>query len=443
MLLLAAVIGQYAWFALDNLDDVGLQIQAKQITENLRIANGKVTIQLPPSLDTAYRESDENYLYAVIDKQGIVLAASSDKARRIFSGLSTDRRSGSEAYFRILDPDHNNAPYYALITSVNGAGEFLVLVAQGHAHGDVYIDSLLSEFATHIGWTLPVVLLAALFISIWTIRSSLKPINDLSARALMIRPETRAVRLPTTEVAVEILPLLTAINSALDRLESGFEVQRRFTANAAHELRTPLAVLTARLDDLEPSPTTRQLAEDIARMSRLVAQLLLVSRLEATTLKFEEIDLNRIAENVIGFLAPLAIAAGKSLALYPADGPVRVRGAPDALEDALRNLVENAISKTATGSEVAVTVTRDGRIAVRDHGPGVPTDLRAQVFERFWRGRERGNQGAGLGLAIVAETMRAHGGSVAVEDAAGGGAIFTMTVPLAGASAGKTLESHS
>lgn len=427
MLLMVVVIAHYTWLTIDNLDDVNLQIQAEQIAGHVHSENGKPVLRLPDVLNRAYQDAGDGYLYAVLDRNGAVLLSSSNKARDIFSLLPRERVQPGATIFRLLDPDGHGTPYYALVVAVPNHRDLLVAVAQGYIHEDVLIDSLLNEFASHIGWTLPVILLAALLISVWTIRSSLKPIKDLSDRALLIGPATRDLRLPSGQVAIEILPLINAINSALDRLEAGFEIQRRFTANAAHELRTPLAVLTARLAELDDSAVARQLGADIARMNRLVTQLLQVSRLEATTLKLEDdVDLNQLAEQMVIYLAPLAIASGRSLALQPAAEPVRLRTARLALEDALRNLIENALHHAPPGTEVGVVVGSDGTLSVRDHGPGVPPELRQQIFERFWRGRERNGKGAGLGLAIVAETMRGLGGSVTIGDAPGGGADFTL-----------------
>jgi signal transduction histidine kinase len=430
MVLVAGVAAHYTWRAIDNLDDVNLQIQAEQVARHVRLERGQPVLQLPPELDRAYHEAGDGYLYAVMNASGEMLIASSQKARDTFNTVPRERLKAGEPIFRLYGSEGHGTPYFAYIVRVPVARELLVVVAQGYIHEDVYIDSLMKEFAEHIGWTLPIILLAALLISVWTIRGSLRPIKDLSARALMIGPETRDLRLPTGEVAVEILPLINAINSALDRLERGFDMQRRFTANAAHELRTPLAVLTARLGELDDNEVVRQLGADIARMNRLVAQLLQVSRLEAAPLKIEnEVDLNDLAETVVSYLAPLAIQQHRTIALQPAPAPVMVQTARIPLEDALRNLVENALHHTPVGSEVTVTVGGDGTLSVRDHGPGVPPELRSQIFERFWRGRERNGHGAGLGLAIVAETMRGLGGSVSIADANGGGAVFVLHLP--------------
>lgn len=295
-------------------------------------------------------------------------------------------------------------------------------------------DRFVAEFVRDAGWVFPIFAAVVVAVAVWTIRSSLKPVRAVSEKAKAIAPGSIAVRLPHEGLPLELLPLVAGVNEALDRLEKGFETQRQFTANAAHELRTPLSILTAGLESLPRSEEVERLREDAERMNRLVSQLLRVARLDAQPMDLSQtVDLGTVAGRVVEHLAPWAARAGRSLAFEPAGTRVPVQGDADALGDAIRNLVENAIAHCPAGEEVTVRVDPAGSVSVLDCGPGVPPEHRDKVFERFWRSRERrgSGQGAGLGLSIVAEIARAHGGRVAVTDAPQRGACFILSVPLA------------
>jgi signal transduction histidine kinase len=207
-------------------------------------------------------------------------------------------------------------------------------------------------------------------------------------------------------------------------------MQREFTADAAHELRTPLAILATHLDALENREVAAALSADVARMSRLVNQLLSVAQLEALAVSADETaDLQAIAVDVAASLAPLALKRDRSVAVTGAAAPVAVRGNAESLRQALRNLIENALQHTPAGTEVEIEVTGEPAVHVSDRGPGVPPELRNRVVQRFWRADRRKGEGSGLGLAIVSRILAAHGGRLTVDDAPGGGARFSLRLP--------------
>jgi signal transduction histidine kinase len=167
-------------------------------------------------------------------------------------------------------------------------------------------------------------------------------------------------------------------------------------------------------------------------MNRLVEQLLCVARLDSVVLDCSSaVDLRQLAEEVVGAMAHLALAAGRTIALTGVDHPVIVIGNAAAIADALRNLIENALAHTPPGTEVVVEVEPTGVISVQDSGPGVPEEDRPRIFERFWRGKGVRADGAGLGLAIVMEIVRAHGASVTVSNRIPRGARFDVRFPAA------------
>jgi signal transduction histidine kinase len=308
----------------------------------------------------------------------------------------------------------------------SAAGPLSVLVAEVSG-GNQLVHSILREFVFDIAWYVPPFVALALLLAAFSVRRSLLPLRKASAQAGAIAPGSIALRLPEADVPTEALPLVIAVNHALDRLEQGFVIQRRFTANAAHELRTPLTIITARLDTLDGNGQLSALREEVARMNRLVEQLLCVARLDSLALDASSsVDLHQLAEEVVGSMAHLALSASRTIALTGADHPVVVTGNAAAIADALRNLIENALAHTEPESEVVVEVGPEGTISVQDSGPGIPAEDRPHIFERFWRGKGVRANGAGLGLAIVMEIVRAHGASIIVSDHVPRGARFDL-----------------
>jgi signal transduction histidine kinase len=278
-----------------------------------------------------------------------------------------------------------------------------------------------------IAWAIPLFAAATLAVGVWGIRRDLRPVRAVSERAATIAPEATGVRLSTERLPTELVPLVVAINKALDRLERGLTLQRQFTANAAHQLRTPLTILTAELDELAAGTQADKLRGDVARMNRLIDQLLRVARLDSAPMSTDSsVDLTAVAAETVKYLAPWAIEQGRAIGFEAPSGPVVVRGNTDAIADALRNLVENAVYHTPAKTEVTVAVSIDGTVEITDQGPGIAREDRERIFERFWRGPSAKTPGAGLGLAIVAEIVRAHGGAIEVGEAPGGGARFSL-----------------
>jgi signal transduction histidine kinase len=387
---------------------------------------GGLRLDLPPGLRELYSESYGRYGFAVLAEGGRVLFSSLANGAAIFPGDRTD------APERFLESRRGDAVIYgASIEKSIGNATVWIQVAQDLAHRDVLIDDIVADFFPRVGWVTVPILLLLLVIDILIFRRALRPVRQASDIAETIGPARTDVRLPTDGMPREILPLVNAVNQALARLEQGFRTQREFTGDAAHELRTPLAILSARVDTLPDAAVREALRRDIAGMSRMVSQLLEIAELEDFVVDPGEIaDLRSVAADVAAFIAPLAVAQGKTIALGGAEGPVWIAGNPETVFRAIRNLAENALSHTPAGTAVEIEVNADGVARVLDAGPGVPVGEREHIFRRFWRRDRRRPGSAGLGLSIVQRILEAHAGTITVENRASGGAVFSLRFRL-------------
>jgi signal transduction histidine kinase len=400
--------------------------QAKHIASYLALdERGEPMLNLPQPMVNSYRSTTGSQRYAIRDQAGTVLFGSGPATGPLplFSQLT------QAAYD--YDPDGPGPlhMYGAAVKSNFDGRLFFTQVEENVLDAEYLRAAVNEEFLTDGGWLQAPFLLAWLGISMLAVRRALAPLKQVSRVAENIDPATADTRLPTHNVPTELVPLVNAINLALDRLEHGLMRQREFNANAAHQLRTPLAVLSANIEAMPDKITAAKLIYDIELMSRIVNQLLVVARLETIShLPNETVDLLTIATDVASNLAPLAVASGKHLEILNGADPIFVRANAEAVRAALSNLVENALSHTPPETTVSIRLTPEPTVEVADCGPGVPSDKRDQIFERFWKG-DRNGKGAGLGLAIVKHIMTALQGSVSISDNPGGGAAFTLRFP--------------
>jgi len=280
-------------------------------------------------------------------------------------------------------------------------------------------------------------------------RRAMQPVTRLTGAAREVaRTRDPSTTLPKPSANDEVADLAHTLEDMLGELgaartetESALARQREFVADASHELRTPLTSILANLELLETDLKGEQ--QEIAasalrssrRMRRLVADLLLLARADAgREAPRKPVDLAVVAREAAAEAAPLAVE--HQLALDAPD-EAWVDGVPDDLHRAALNLIENALAHTPPGTPVTVSVRGEAGAAlleVSDRGPGVPEELRDRVFERFSRGGgDTGASGSGLGLAIVRAVADAHGGTVELDDAEGGGARFVLRLPVTGA----------
>ena len=276
-------------------------------------------------------------------------------------------------------------------------------------------------------------------VTYYIVGHALKPLKKFSDKIEEVQAQNLSdSRIEENEVK-ELNQLSVSYNKMLERLSEAFEVQRQFTANAAHELRTPLALMQVQLDlynstehpgnDECTGHTIAMITEQNERLSKMVKTLLDMSELRITV-RDEKIMVDALVEEVLEDLEPLA--AEKNVELIGKCNPVTMTGSDILIYRLVYNLVENAIKYNHPGGKVTVTACQKEKkviLSVADTGSGIPGELRERVFEPFFRvdkSRSRELGGVGLGLALVHEIVKAHDGSISIKDNPSGGTVFEV-----------------
>jgi signal transduction histidine kinase len=423
------------WFLssdVDSLQKRALHAQAMALARHLTPrAGGGWSLDLPAGIRDQYSDAYGRYSYAVLEPSGSLLFSSHKPGAPIFA---IEGQAGDVAFHEARSGDR---PIVGASLQVRIADRHLFIqVAEDLAHRDVLIDDIVANFFRNVAWVTVPIMLLLLTTDLVIFRRAVQPLLRASDRAAHISPTRIDVRLPPEDIPSEIRPLVIAVNQALDRLEQGFRRQREFAADAAHELRTPLTILRTRIDTLPDQQAAEALHRNVEGMTRVVNQLLDAAELETVTIgAHDRADLVHVCAELAEFIAPLALAEGKNIALTGADGPVWINGHSEMVRRAIRNLVENALKHSPKGSDVEIVVGKGGSVTVLDEGEGIPTESREHIFQRFWRRDRQDPDGAGLGLSIVKRIVDAHGATIAVDNRPTGGAKFTIHFVLAAAPA--------
>lgn len=375
----------------------------------------------------------------VVDGQGRVLAASNN-ADRLVPVLREDElaavRGGGK---RFVPGERLGATGPVRVVAVpagDGGGPPTVLVAKPMTDLEHSV-----QVARNILLVAFPLLIAVLAVVTWRlVGATLRPVESLRAGAAAITagPSGQPATLPVPASQDEIHRLAVTLNDMLERLEAARARQRAFVADAAHELRSPLANLRTelevaqRLGDRTDWPAVAgDLLADTRRLGRLVDDLLLLARADATRPRAGAVEpvelgglLRAVAEQYAGAAVPVTVAGSVTGGAAGDGSPAWTRGEPDVLRRVVANLVDNAVRHARTGVRLAVEPDRTEQlVTVTDDGPGIPAADRERVFERFTRlddARARDAGGAGLGLAIARELVRRHGGTVRLADAGPG-----------------------
>jgi len=291
-------------------------------------------------------------------------------------------------------------------------------------------------------------IVVALAVALFATMIAVQPIDNLGL-AIRQRPEDDLTPIDAFGVPHEVKPLVEAINLHMERIGAMLEARRRFITDAAHQLRTPLAVLNTQAEyalrqhsESDMRPAIEALHRSLGSAIRLANQLLSLSRAEpinGLTRARQAVDMSAVARDMVVELLPLAARKGIDLGFEGDGAPLVVSGNPVLLRELIANLVDNALRYTPENGVVTVAVdlapdkVAAARVRVIDNGPGIPAQFRDQVFLRFFRLDGGDYSGSGLGLSIVREIVHGHDGDIALSDAPGGhGLLVEVCLPLAG-----------
>jgi signal transduction histidine kinase len=261
---------------------------------------------------------------------------------------------------------------------------------------------------------------------------ALRPLSRVAAQAAALGRAVSAggtlTPLSEDNLPQEIGSVVAAINAMLRNLERSFRIQSQFTSDAAHELRTPLAVLLLEVSRLPASQIRETITHDLRMLAAMVNQLLRFAQAEDVMIRERRaVDIVSVARRVCEDLGGIAVKSGVALAFDAPAKPVTVNGNEALIDIAIRNVLDNAIRFSPKGETVGIEVDRHGTVITDDRGPGIPDQHKELIFDRLWRPGGGGSTGVGIGLALVRRVTRLHGGDAWVEDRPGGGSRFVLT----------------
>ena len=382
----------------------------------------------------------------IVDLDGNVLAKSANlgTARLPAPQAMLQRLRAGEVVFETFE-DFGEEPIRVAALPIDAAGGGYAVLVSGSLD-DAY--GILNA-GRWLFLALSLLLLAGVAVTTAVFaRRALRPVDEIVAQARRIGESNLAERLPQPTSQDELGRLVDTLNAMLDRVEHGVETQRRFTADASHELRSPLSRLRAEIevtlrrprDAAEYQETLRSCLEEVERLSQLTEELLTLAHLDADERPGREAPAVRSCPSWTtrcGVSLRRPTAARSASWSSPRERLRRSRSDTTAVGLALTNILDNAVKFSPAGADVKVGVSIDGAealIVVTDHGPGVAPDELPRLFDRFHRGtaaRESDAPGFGLGLAISRAVIERQGGSISVESAGVGGARFSIRLPLA------------
>lgn len=405
-----------------GLDGQSIAVQVQDLRKAIVSGESPPRLEVPPSLQELYAKPDTLNGFQVLNAEGTVLQSGGFHVPDL--PLPAAPAGGQVVMQRETDASGNRIMAAALHLD-DGQGQYWLRVVRNLDDEESLVSQLMLGALDELYPAVALLLVAVVSVVVVTVLSSLRSLRAVSHQASMLSLDRLDARLYARNLPRELVPLVQAVNASLDRLEADYRVQREFTANAAHELRTPLATLRARLESRFSVQELGDVAFEIDQLARLVEQLLCLARLDSQE-QFEsaEFDAHAVALEVARELAPVALETEHYVTAATPEASVPASGNATLTRLVFRNLIENSIQYTPPGT--SITLSADGaRVVIADDGPGITAQAAATLFERFRRGPGAPGVGAGLGLAIAKCIMERQGGRLSL-DANAAGARFVM-----------------
>ncbi|NRA00158.1 MAG: HAMP domain-containing protein [Myxococcales bacterium] len=432
---------------LEKLDDLSSEVADSSLRELLASANDPRThlsdlvFEIRDRLDAEIGRDlrGSQILYTIHRDTGRSIARSGNLGEHVLPHTGTEEIREGASFRDEIDPRWTSQAIPLRVVELR-LGAFRIDVARSLSpFASIYLSA-----RTKLAVILAGVTFVAALGAYWIASRALSPVRDLIAEARRLQTLSEG-NLPRTGRRDEIDDLAGVLNDLLDRVRADVLRVRQFTADAAHEIRTPLAAIRGHLELLFDSVdegaqvTLGGVLEEVERLSRLVNQLLLLEKLEdrADVAAFSPIDLGSLVADLVDHLG--IVAEEQGIQLEARTESVETRGDPERLRQIFLNLIDNAFKHTPEGGRIDVEVEQcngHARASVRDSGPGIPELEFARIFERFSSDRSRRTAGTGLGLPIARAIAEAHGGTLQV--ASPGGAEFRLKLPILGSQSGRS-----
>ncbi|UPK24987.1 sensor histidine kinase [Bradyrhizobium sp. 195] len=416
------MVGIFVWrYPMEEREFRACRVVAAVLDRATLIDRQNLTVRPTPALEEL--KADSPNLWYVVSAGDVVSEYGSERRPALPFAFPYRGPVGLSVF---STPDQSST--FCLAVAQRGSLRLTMMVGEpqvrfGRIARSFLVRSFFSIFLVAVAFAATVAIgsaLAARFVS--------RGIERVARRALAIDPSAPQGLISLSEVPSELKPLVEALNRAFGEIDAYIRMQRRFLGNAAHQLRTPLTLLRAKIEDVPEPALKAELVRDIRRLTSLVSAMLDLARLQNHAIEKRPIDLAQITLDVLADFGPSALDAGIELALEQDEkGPLPVQGVDAAIRSALANLVGNALIHAHGAQRIVATLSRDG-ISIHDDGAGLPDGAEHGLTEPFQTGNAAGD-GAGLGLSIVREIMAAHGGELIISSAPGRGTTMSLRFP--------------